>query len=150
MVLRKKFTHNINTIRTKRETAEQEIAQLKDLQQELVLNHLKKLYSDEVYQDQDQKLRVKIGALEQILGQNTFYKYTMDDVDKFMREKFNDLGQTYSDSEPGQQRVLLGSICPTGLAWQYPGLSNQQFSPEYQAICSVRSEQNALGVDEGN
>lgn len=73
----------------------------------------------------------------------------MDDVDKFMRDKFKDVGQTYLDSEPGQQRVLLGSICPSGLAWQYPGLSNQQFSAEYQVIRYVQTEQNALGVIEG-
>ena len=149
MVLRKKFAQNINAIRTKRERAEQEIIQLKQLREDLVMNHLKKIYSDEVYQDQSKKIESKIAAFEQVMGKNTFYKYTMDDVDKFMMDKFKDLGQTYLDSEPGQQRVLLGSICPTGLAWQYPGLSNQQFSTEYQAICNVRNEQNALGVTDG-
>lgn len=138
MVLRKKFTQNVNAIKTKRERAEQEIVQLKQLRDDLVMNHLKKIYSDEVYQDQSKKIENKIAAFEQILGKNTFYKYTMDDVDTFMRDKFKDVGQTYLESEPGQQRVLLGSICPTVLAWQYPGLSNQQFSPEYQAIHSVQ------------
>lgn len=149
MVLRKKFTQNINVIRTKREKAEEEITQLKKLRDDLVMNHLKKIYSDEVYQDQSKKIESNIAAFEQVLGQNTFHKYTMDDVDKFMRDKFNDVGQTYLDSEPGQQRVLLGSICPSGLAWQYPGLSNQQFSPEYQAVRNVRTEQNASGVTDG-
>ena len=70
----------------------------------------------------------------------------MEDVDKFMRDKFKDLGQTYLDSEPGERRVLLGSICPTGLSWQYSDLSNQQISPEYQAILNVRTDEFALGV----
>ena len=146
MVTRKKFTQNINAIKTKRERAEQEITQLKQLRDDLVMNHLKKIYSDEVYQDQSKKIESNIAAFEQVLGQNTFHKYTMDDVDKFMRDKFKDVGQTYLDSEPGQQRVLLGSICPSGLAWQYPGLSNQQFSAEYQAIRTAQTEQNALRV----
>ena len=73
----------------------------------------------------------------------------MDDVDTFMRDKFSDLGKTYLESEPGERRVLLGSICPTGLAWQYSGLSNQEFSPEYQAIRNVLTEQNTFGVTDG-
>ena len=70
----------------------------------------------------------------------------MDNVDTFMRDKFKDVGQTYLDSEPGQQRVLLGSICPSGLARQYPGLWNLHFSPEYQSVRNVQPEQNAFGV----
>ena len=150
MVLRKKFSQNVNAIKTKREKAEEEITQLKELRQSLVLNHLKKIYSDEVYEEQSKVIEGKITSFEKVLGQNTFYKYTMDDVDKFMRDKFSDLGKTYLESEPGERRVLLGSICPAGLAWQYSGLSNQQFSPEYQAIRNVRTEQNAFGVTDGD
>ncbi len=149
MVLRKRFTQNINAIRYKRQKAEDEMSQLKGLRRELVLNHLKKIYTDEVYEEQSLDIEEKLTALEAVLGENTFYKYTMDDVENFMKEKFKDLGKTYVDSEPGQQRVLLGSICPSGLAWQYPGLSNQQFSSEYQSIRTVGSSQNAFRVTDG-
>ena len=67
-----------------------------------------------------------------------------------MRAKFKDLGKTYDKSKPGEKRVLLGSISPNGLAWQYSGLSNQQFSSEYQAMLGVQPNQNALGVADGN
>ncbi|MBI3486199.1 recombinase family protein [Candidatus Daviesbacteria bacterium] len=150
MVLRNTFTRNINTIRTKRDQAEEQLTQLKLMRDELVLNHLRKVYTDEIFEDQNKKLGVKITAFEAVLGQNTFYKYTMDQTEKFVREKFKDLGETYEKSEPGEKRVLLGSICPTGLVWQYPGLSNQQFSPEYQAFLNVRTNQNALRVAEGS
>ena len=149
MVLRHTFTRNVNAIRTKKDQAQENLTQLKLMRDELVLNHLRKVYTDEIYEDQSKKIGVKITALEAVLGENIFYKYTMDQTEQFVREKFKDLGQTYEDSEPGERRVLLGSICPAGLVWQYPGLSNQQFSAEYQAFLNVRTNQNALGVADG-
>lgn len=58
--------------------------------------------------------------------------------------------RTYLKSDPGERRVLLGSICPSGLAWRYSGLSNQQFSPQYQAILDVREDDFALSTASGS
>ena len=146
MLLRKKFNQNILSLRTKKETAEQQIVELKELRQALVLKNLKGTYSDELFQEQDKIIKNKIGIAEQLLGGTIFDKYTIDDVDKFMKDKFSNLGKTYSESEPGERRVLLGSIAPSGLAWQYSGLSNQQFSPEYQAILDIQKNNFALSA----
>ncbi len=144
MILRRHFNQNVAALNVKREKAEQGLAELKELKQTLVLKNLKGTYSDEDYREQNEVIKAKIITLEKILGGTIFDKYTMDDVDKFIKDKFSDLGKTYFESEPGERRVLLGSICPTGLSWQYSGLSNQQISSEYQAILDVRTNDFAM------
>lgn len=149
MLLRKDFNQNFGALNAKREKAEEEITQLKEMKQTLVQKNLKGTYSDEDYQEQSNIIKTKIITLEKILGGTIFDQYNINDVDKFMRDKFSDLGQTYLDSEPGERRVLLGSICPAGLSWQYSGLSNQQFSPQYQAILAVQTNDFALSTASG-
>jgi hypothetical protein len=103
-------------------------------------------YTDDVYKEQSKIYEDRITSAELVLGKTIYDKYNIGDVEKFMKEKFSDLGKTYVESEPGERRVLLGSICPAGLAWRYSGLSNQQFSPQYQAILSVRDTDLALST----
>ncbi|HUQ85778.1 MAG TPA: recombinase family protein [Candidatus Limnocylindrales bacterium] len=146
MVLKKLFNQSVAGLMAKREKAKQEIIELKELRQELVLKNLKGTYTDDVYQEQNKIIGNKINNAEVILGKTVFDKYNIDDVDKFMKDKFKDLGKTYSESEPGERRVLLGSICPAGLSWQDLGLSNRQFSLEYQAILDTPSTDFALGA----
>ena len=107
-------------------------------------------YTDDVYQEQSKIYEDRITAAELVLGKTIYDRYNIDDVTKFMKDKFSDLGKTYLKSEPGERRVLLGSICPTGLAWRYSGLSNQQFSPQYQAILDVREDDFALSTASGS
>ena len=61
-------------------------------------------------------------------------KYNLKETVKFIKEKLSDLGKTYLDSSLEQKRVLLGSIFPSGVAWNYPGISNRDIGPLYQAI----------------
>ncbi|MBU1000111.1 zinc ribbon domain-containing protein [Patescibacteria group bacterium] len=151
MLMRQRFNQDIAQLRTKREKAEQEIAQLKQMRITLGRKNMEGVYDDEYFREQKKDLDGKITDWESVLGSTVYdTKYTMDDIEKFMRAKFEDLGRTYDKSEPGEKRVLLGSISPNRLAWQYSGLSNQQFSAEYQAILGVQPNQNALGVTEGS
>lgn len=63
-----------------------------------------------------------------------FGKYNLEAIVSFMKEKFANLGTTYQLSNLSQIRVLLCSIFPSGLTWEYPGLSNTPISPIYQSI----------------
>ena len=149
MLLRRNFNQSLSSLMAKREKAELEITQQKLLRQALVEKNLMGIYSDDVYQEQNAKINNKIVDAELLLGKTIFDNYKIEDVERFMKEKFSDLGKTYLDSEPGERRVLLGSICPTGLAWRYSGLSNQQFSPQYQAILDIQEGDFASSTASG-
>lgn len=73
------------------------------------------VYSDEVYKEQSRVIENKIANVEVVLSETLFDKYSIDDVSKFMKDKFSDLVKTYNKSNPGERRVLLGSIAPSGL-----------------------------------
>ena len=150
MLLRMNFNQNIALLRTKREKAEQEITKFKQMKITLGYKNLQGTFTDEDFQQQKKAIDKDVKALEMVLGRTIYDQYTYEEVAKFMREKFSDLGTTYLKSNPGEARVLLGSICPTGLSWQYSGLSNQQFSPEYQAILDVRTDDFALSTAYGS
>jgi site-specific DNA recombinase len=150
LVLRKDFNQKVSLLRAKREKARQQVIELKDLQQALVLKNLKGTYSDEMFREQNKVLEGKIKTAEKLLGEAIFDQYNIEEVDKFMREKFSNLGRTYEETQdPGVRRVLLGSICPTGLAWRYSGLSNQVFSAQYQSILAVRDSDFVLSTANG-
>ena len=150
MLLRKGFNQNFASLMAKREKAESEVMLQKKLRQTLVEKNLMGTYTDDVYKEQSKIYEDRITAAELVLGKTIYDKYNIGDVEKFMKEKFSDLGKTYVESEPGERRVLLGSICPAGLAWRYSGLSNQQFSPQYQAILGVRDTDLALSTASGS
>ncbi len=146
LLLRKNFNQSFNSLMAKREKAESEVTLQKKLRQALVEKNLLGTYTDDIYQEQSKIYEDRIAAAELVLGKTIYDKYNIDDVTKFIKDKFSDLGRTYVESEPGERRVLLGSICPAGLAWRYSGLSNQQFSPQYKAILDVRSNDFALST----
>ncbi len=149
IVLRKMFYQSLSGLQAKRVIAQEEIYKLKQMRQKLVEKNLAGVYSDEIFKEQRVIIEDKIATAESILGQTIFDKYNFDDVEKFMRAKFKDLGQTYIDSEPGVRRVLLGSICPAGLAWSYSGLSNREFNKQYQAILDIGSGNFAMSTPSG-
>ncbi len=52
----------------------------------------------------------------------------------FIKTILADLGETYKRSNIPQLKVLLGAICPSGLAWDYSGTLRPTINPLYQAI----------------
>ena len=70
---------------------------------------------------------------------STIDKYNIDAVTGFIKTLLADLGETYKRSNIPQLKVLLGSIFPTGLAWNYEGTLNHSISPIYQAICNFNN-----------
>ncbi len=146
LVLRKNFLQNMAQIQAKRNSAQNTITELKQMRQTLVEKNLKGFFADDVCQEQLKSIGKQIAAAETVLGMNITRKYAIEEVEAFMREKFADLGKTYQESEPGERRVLLGSIIPTGLFWQYSGLSNRGFSKEYQSILDIESSDFAMST----
>ncbi|MCL4354140.1 recombinase family protein [Patescibacteria group bacterium] len=145
-VLKLRFNKSITLLKTKRENAKQEIEEQDKLLQTLIEKNLKGTYSDDEFIKQKTIIKDKIKDMKTLLSTTLFDKYSYEEIAKFMKSKFEDLGQTYLDSKPGIRRVLLGSICPGGLSWQYEGLSNRRFSPQYQAILDSKNKDFVLST----
>lgn len=72
----------------------------------------------------------------------TLDKYNIDAVTSFIRTILADMGETYRRSSIGQLKVLISSVFPTGVAWNYTGTLDCTISPLYQYIRTF-SEQPA-------
>lgn len=149
-LLRKTFNKNLSLLKAKREKAEYEIQQLIALRKTLAQKNLAGIFSDEVYLEQSKEIKDKLATAQIVLNATTFEKYNIDDICAFLEEKFKNLGETYRNSNLGERRVLLVSIAPKGLRWQYSGYSKREIGSEYQAILDIEKTHFALSDPSGN
>jgi site-specific DNA recombinase len=114
--------------------ADSEIVKLKELRKVLVQKNLSGVYSDEVFKEQNGLIEEKMIKIQVVKEDASIDKYNIDDLTSFIRTLLADLGETYKRSSLSQIKVLLGSIFPSGTAWNYNGGLNHKISPIYQAI----------------
>ncbi len=145
-LLRNTYNQNIIALRAKRDRAQLEITELKEKRRILVEKNMAGVYSDEVYQEQNKIIEANIAAAETASNVTLFDKYTIEDISEFMKKKFRDLGETYDSSDLSERRVLLGSIFPSGLHWQYSGYSNREIGALYQSILTVETSHFELST----
>lgn len=117
-----------------KKSADEEIHRLHALRQTLVEKNLAGIYSDEIFKEQNAAIETKLVAAKTAQNDALIDQYSMEEIVNFIKEKLTDLAETYSHSNLSQLRCLLGSIFLSGLIWGYPGISNRQISPIYQAI----------------
>ncbi|MEP7167418.1 MAG: recombinase family protein, partial [Candidatus Woesebacteria bacterium] len=114
--------------------ADKQIQDLKLLRQTLVEKNLSGIYSDDIFKEQNRMIEDKMTRAQILKNDATLTRYNIDAVTSFVKTIFADLGETYKRSTIGQLKVLLGSIFPFGVAWDYSGTLNPQISPLFQYI----------------
>lgn len=114
--------------------ADSEIERLKELRKTLVEKNLSGVYSDEVFKEQSAMIEEKITRAQIIKNDATINNYNIDAVTTFTKTILADLGEAYRRSNIKQLKVLLGSMFPDGVAWDYTGTLNPKISPLYQYI----------------
>lgn len=117
-----------------RNEADDEIERLKALRKVLVEKNLSGVYSDEIFKEQSSMIEDKIARSQIVKNDTEMSKYNIDAVTSFIRTLLADLGETYRRSKIRQLKVLLGSMYPEGVAWDYSGTLNPKISPLYQYI----------------
>ena len=83
------------------------------------------IYSDEIFIEQNKVIEDKIITAQIVKDDSNIKKYNLEDVTKFIMDKFINIGITYKGSNLTQKKALLGSIYASNLKWgRYPGVSN--------------------------
>jgi site-specific DNA recombinase len=132
--VRKNYLKRIKLMQDRQTTAETELIKLRELRQSLVEKNLLGVYSDTMFMEQNAVIEGKIQDLMASTDNSVLAKYTLEETVKFMSDKLADLGQSYTKALLPEKKALLGSIFPSGMAWNYPGISNQDICPIYQSI----------------
>ena len=133
-LLRKTYYKRVANLQKRKTEADGELKRLQTLRQSLIEKNLNGIYSDEIFREQNKLIEEQITKVQMSKDDAVLSKYNLESIVTFMREKFDNLGKTYQESDLSQVRVLLSSIFPSGLAWSYPGYSNSQISPLFQSI----------------
>lgn len=133
-----------------KDAADNDIASLQELRRQLVEKNLSGVYSDEIFREQNTMLEDKMTKAQIAKEDATIDKYNIEKITTFVRTLLADLGETYKRSDINQVKVLLGSIFPSGMAWDYNGTLNHQISPIYQSIQSFQDMGIPSGAASGN
>ena len=130
--------------------AERNILELKATRKILVEKNLSGVFSDEIFREQNKTIEDKILKAEITKDDSVIDNYNIEKVTTFIKTMLADLGETYKRSSISQIKVLLGSIFPSGVAWNENGTLNHKISPIYQAINNFDSGAIPLRAGEGN
>ena len=143
------YRERLSKIQKIQKDAENEISRLKDLRQVLVQKNLSGIFSDEIFKEQNAMIEDQMINAQLFQDDTLVEKYNIETLTTFVKTFLADLGETYKRSTPSQIRVLLGSVFPKGLAWNYDGTLNHKISPIYQAIMDTQTESTPLSGGEG-
>lgn len=149
-MLRGNYYKRVTILQRKKETADSELKRLQGLRQALVEKNLSGVYSDEIFKEQNKLIEEQITKVELTKDDAVLSKYNLEDIVKFMRDKFADLGNTYQESDLEQIKVLLSSIFTSELTWDYFSFSNSKISTIYQYIFEFESADVSFGDPMGN
>ncbi len=140
--LYKTYNERLSRLQKINSEADDEITRLQTMRKLLVEKNITGVYSDEIFKEQNAIIEDKMIRAQVVKDDATIDKYNIDALTSFIKTLLADLGETYKRSNINQLRVLLGSIFPDGLAWNYEGTLNHRISPIYQAIRD--SEKNTI------
>lgn len=131
-----------------RTNADVEIAKLHTLRCQLVEKNLQGIYSDEIFKEQNTIIEDKLLKANIARHDETFGKYDINKIVDFMQGMLSDLAHFYNKSDLKQKKVLLSSIFPAGLLWDYNGGLNYEIRPLYSSICASNPAIVASGARE--
>lgn len=143
--LRQNYLQRTKLLHQKKTTAQVELAKLYELRQTLVEKNLNGVYSDDMFKEQNALLENKMKDLMVVQDTSLLSKYSLEETVQFITNKLSDLKETYHTSLLPQKKVLLGSIFPTGMVWEYPGILNQDIGPIYQSILAFSGHDALYG-----
>ena len=147
--LYKTYHQRYSRLQKVKNEADEDIRKLQELRRQLVEKNLNGVYSDEIFREQNAMIEDKMTKAQIAKEDSTIEKYNIDKVTTFIKTLLADLGEAYKRSDINQIKVLLGSIFPSGVAWNYNGTLNHSISPLYQAISTADNGHFALGAEYG-
>ena len=146
--LRRTYHLRVGALQQMRDQADIELKKVYETRQQLIEKNMSGVYSDDIFKEQNKLLEEKIKAIQAAKNDTIIEKYNLEEISKFMMDKFTNLTETLLTSDLERKRVLMCSIFPQGLKWAYPGYSNTQISPFYLCFLELQKPKVQFGADE--
>lgn len=91
----------------------------------------------------------KIIALRTVSDDSMLDKYRLEELIPFIKEFFDDLGNSFRKAPLTIKHLILSSIFEENVAWGYPGISNYKISAVYQRIQQFADTGVSFSTPEG-
>ncbi len=143
--LRKKYFERFSSLQKRRDQADIELKKLYEFRQVLIEKNISGVYSDDIFKEQNAMVEEKIKMVQVTKNDALIQKYNLEKIVQFIRNKLEYLEKTYTESDLGQKRILLGSIYPSGMQYGENGCLNRQVSEYWSAILSIGTGQKSFG-----
>lgn len=144
--LYKTYHERLSRLQAIQSEADQNIEHIKAQRQQLVEKNMSGVYSDEIFKEQNAILEEKLTRAMIVKDDSMLDKYNIDAVTTFIKTLLADLGETYKRSTIPQLKVMLGSVFPSGVSWNYDGTLNTTISPLYQSIRRIENNSVPFGT----
>jgi DNA invertase Pin-like site-specific DNA recombinase len=143
--VRSTYYKRVSSLEKRRKQADEDLAKLYKFRQALIEKNLSGVYSDEIFKEQNKIVENKIKTIQVTKNDEMINKYNIEDIINFVKNKLQDLSQTYLESSLRQKRALLCSIYPSGLVWGENGYSNTVISQYWSAILDISDIKLSFG-----
>ncbi len=148
-LMRRNYMKRIAILKKRKEEADTELTKLYAFRQTLIEKNISGVYSDEIFKEQNAIVEDKITAIHTTKDDTLLQRYNLEEVAKFVKAYFSDLGSTYLKSNLIQKKALLSSLIDTKLSWNYPGFSNTEISTVYHSILQFGDSSVSLSAGGG-
>ena len=140
--MRNKYYQRSGGLQKRIESADDELRKQYELRQALIEKNLAGVYPDDMFKEQNKLVEARIKDIQITKNDELLEKYDLESISKFVKDKFENLVQTFEKSDLNEIRTLMCSIFPSGVVWSSNGFSNTKKSPFYQAFLDI---QNGVG-----
>ncbi len=144
------YYNRISFWQKKKDQADVDLKELYKFRQSLIEKNISGVYSDDIFKEQNAILEGKIKDVMFVKSDEVMTKYNLESITKFIENKFENLAETYKNSNLDQVRALMCSIFPSGLQWNYSGYSNTDISPFYKGIMTMKDGGVSFGSPNGS
>ncbi len=137
IIMHTDYNKRLGLLNKLKKDAETRIMESKTMLSLLVEGNLKGKYSDEIFNEQKKKIEDQILASKIVINDSVCDRYDIEAATAFVKALLYDLAKAYDVSTYGQKRLLLGSICPSGLVFKNGELLNPGISPIVSPIQAI-------------
>ncbi len=119
------YEKRLTKVKQKQIRTASQIHKLRDLRQALIEKNLAGIYSDRDFKEQIGLIEEQLKNIAVISNEASLNKYKEEFAKGYIENIVADLPKAYEACDIKQKRALISLLFPSGLIWNYPGLSTR-------------------------
>lgn len=133
-MVKEKWKSRYSHIAIKQKTVDDELKALYEYRKKLVEGHLKGTYSDEIFKEQLAIIENEMLVKKTVQNEANLEKIDIDVIVNFMNTFLCNISKAWEHGNLSQRKVLLGSIFPKNIVFDYHGFRTAELGLPFKLI----------------